>query len=236
MAEAIIITPVKDSLETTKRTVRAITETKGQFDYYVFNDFSGKETRQYLEKASQKHGFHLVNLEDITSTPSPNYRLVLQMAQEMALEKQCPLIIIESDVIIGADTLAELLKVYKNAESPGLVGAITVDGAGQYNFPYNFEKVKSNELVNTSHSLSFCCTLLSPGFLENFDFKELSDKKDWFDVTISRQSKKLGYNNYLAKGIEVLHLPHSSRPWKNLKYSNPVLYYLKKLFYKRDRI
>ncbi|MBT6766855.1 MAG: glycosyltransferase family 2 protein, partial [Prolixibacteraceae bacterium] len=61
-------------------------------------------------------------------------------------------------------------------------------------------------------------------------------KKDWFDVFISRQSKKSGFNNYLAKGIEVLHLPHSSRPWKNLKYTKPALYYLKKYLYKRDRI
>jgi hypothetical protein len=56
-------------------------------------------------------------------------------------------------------------------------------------------------------------------FLQKFDFKILSQNKDWFDVYISRQSKKMGFKNYLAKGIEVLHLPHSSRPWKHLKYN-----------------
>jgi GT2 family glycosyltransferase len=55
-------------------------------------------------------------------------------------------------------------------------------------------------------------------------------------VTISRQAKKAGFKNYLAKSIEVVHLPHSSRPWKNLKYNNPLLYYYKKLIHKRDRI
>jgi hypothetical protein len=77
---------------------------------------------------------------------------------------------------------------------------------------------------------------LAPQFLNKFDFRTLSPKKDWYDIFISRQSKKLGFNNYLAKGTEVLHLPHSSRPWKNLKYKNPVLYYIRKYFYNRDRI
>lgn len=236
MPEAIIITPVKDSLETTKLTIKAISETPGEFEYYVFNDFSQPETKSFLENAKTSFGFHLVNLEEITNTPSPNYKLVLQMAQELALKKNCPLIIIESDVIIQPTTLPALMQIFRNSSKPGVIGAITVDKTGQYNFPYTFEKVKSADLVNTNHSLSFCCTLLTPQFLQEFDFKILSQNKDWFDVFISRQSKKLGFNNYLAKGVEVLHLPHSSRPWKNLKYKNPLLYYLKKFFLKRDRI
>jgi len=120
--------------------------------------------------------------------------------------------------------------------NPGIVGAITVDKTGNYNLPYTFEKIKGDEVLNTSHSLSFCCTLLTTNFLKEFEFQILSQKKDWFDVYISRQSKKLGFHNYLAKGVEVLHLPHSSRPWKNLKYSNPILYYIRKYIKKRDRI
>ena len=236
MPEALIITPVKDSLETTKLTVKAISKTEGDFEYIVFNDFSGIETRQFLESVKTKYRFQLIHIEEITSTPSPNYKLVLQKAQQLALEKKCPLVIIESDVVVQPDTLPELLQILKTKEKPGIVGAITVDKTGNYNFPYTFEKEKNSETIDTSHSLSFCCTVLSNQFLQDFDFKLLSQKKDWFDVYISRQSKKLGYNNYLAKGIEVLHLPHSSRPWKNLKYSNPVLYYLKKIFLNRDRI
>lgn len=236
MPEAIIITPVKDSLETTKQTIRAISEAEGNFRYYVFNDFSGPETTQYLKKASNKLGFTLINLNEITDTPSPNYKLVLQKSQQLAIENNCPLIIIESDVVIKPNTITELLKKLKTANKPGIIGAITVDKNGTYNFPYNFEKEKRSETKTTNHSLSFCCTLLTTGFLKEFDFQELSHKKDWYDVYISRQSKKLGFNNYLSKEIEVLHMPHSSRPWKNLKYTNPVKYYLKKFFLKRDRI
>jgi GT2 family glycosyltransferase len=158
------------------------------------------------------------------------------MAQKTAIEQQKPLIIVESDVVVKPDTLSSLIRLATTGNNPGLVGAITTDQYGNYNFPYTFEKIKSNETVETSHSLSFCCTCLSLPFLESFDFGALSANKDWFDVTISRQAKKSGFKNYLAKGLEVLHLPHSSRPWKNLKYSNPILYYLKKLINKRDRI
>ncbi len=236
MPEAIIITPVKDSIQTTGLTIEAISKAKGDFEYYVFNDFSQPETKRFLEGEKEKHGFQLVHLEEITNTPSPNYKLVLEISQSIALKKKCPLIIVESDVVIKENTVTELLDILKKNPVPGLVGAITVDKSGNYNFPYTFEKKKNNRILDTSHSLSFCCTLISPELLQNFDFKNLSQNKDWFDVFISRQSKKLGFKNYLAKGIEVLHLPHSSRPWKHLKYKRPLLYYFKKVFYKRDRI
>jgi hypothetical protein len=236
MPKAIIITPVKDSLITTNLTIQAISKAKGNFEHFVFNDFSQPETKQFLENAKKEYGFQLIHLGDITSTPSPNYKLVLEIAQKTALEKECPLIIIESDVVIKPDTITGLLEILKTKQKCGLIGAITIDQSGEYNFPYTFEKTKSNEIINTSHSLSFCCTLISSEFLRKFDFKLLSQNKDWFDIYISRQSKKLGFNNYLAKGIEVHHLPHSSRPWKHLKYSRPVLYYIRKIFYKRDRI
>jgi len=236
MPEAIVITPVKDSLDTSKRTVKAIMDAVGDFEYVVFNDFSTNETKQYLDEAAAKLNFKVIHLEDITTNPSPNYKLVLQMAQEMAINKQCPLIIIESDVVVKKNTITELLSIGKTKTKPGVVGAITVDESGNYNFPYTFEKEKSNEIVDTGHSLSFCCTLISPEFLKEFSFKTLDENKDWFDVFVSRQSKKMGFRNYLAKSVEVLHLPHSSRPWKNLKYKNPILYYIKKFMLKRDRI
>lgn len=236
MSEAIIITPVKDSLETTKRTIEAISKADGDFEYFVFNDFSRPETKTYLENAKEDLHFQLINLEDITTTPSPNYKLVLHLAQRMAIEKNKALIIVESDVVVQKDTLQQLVQLSKKNIRTGLIGAITIDESGNYNFPYTFEKKKSKEVIETSHSLSFCCTLISTELLEKFDFQTLSQKKDWFDIFISRHSKKLGFKNYLAKGLEVLHLPHSSRPWKNLKYSNPILYYFKKIVNKRDRI
>lgn len=236
MSEAIVITPVKDSPATTEKTIEAVCQSDCPLEYIVYNDFSQPQTKKLLIKNQKKWKFHIVHLEEITNTPSPNYKLVLQMAQKAAIEKEIPLIIVESDVVIKSDTISQLLKISAANQKAGLVGAITVDQNGNYNFPYKFEKQKSSQIVDTSHSLSFCCTLLTLGFLKSFSFTDLSHKKDWFDVTISRKSKKYGFNNYLAKGVEVLHLPHSSRPWKNMKYSNPMMYYLKKLIHKRDRI
>jgi hypothetical protein len=236
MSEAIVITPVKDSPDTTDKTIEAVCQSDCDIDYFVFNDFSLAKTKQLLLEKQKKWNFQLIHLEDITDNPSPNYKLVLESAQKMAIEKQLPLIIVESDVIVKKDTLSRLLELAGTKEKPGLIGAITVDEQNQYNFPYTFEKIKNNHTVETSHSLSFCCTYLSLSFLQSFNFSELSSKKDWYDVTISRQAKKAGFKNYMAKGVEVLHLPHSSRPWKNLKYNNPLLYYYKKLIHKRDRI
>ncbi len=236
MPEAIVITPVKDSPLTTEKTIDAICMSDCEIEFIVFNDFSQKETKNLLIESSNKWGFQLIHMENLTDTPSPNYKLVLQTAQKQALLKEKPLIIVESDVVIAPDSIRRLLEITESLQRPGLVGAITVDQNGNYNFPYNFEKIKNNQTINTLHSLSFCCTLLSLPLLKSFDFKELPQQKDWFDVTISRMARKLEFHNYLAKGVEVLHLPHSSRPWKNLKYSNPFLYYLKKLIYKRDRI
>ncbi|MDD2474753.1 MAG: glycosyltransferase [Dysgonamonadaceae bacterium] len=236
MLEAIIITPVKDSLQTVRLTVKALAETKANIQYYVFNDFSQPATKIFLESKKDTFGFNLIHLEDITSNPSPNYKLVLEIAQKKALEKECPLIIVESDVIVKPDTIPTLLKIAHERKDAGLVGAITVDKLGHYNFPYAYEKEKNDDTIITSHSLSFCCTLITHDFLSKYNFKSLSNSKDWFDVHISKTSRSLGFKNYLVKGAEVLHTPHSSRPWKNLKYKNPVLYYIKKMFSKRDEI
>lgn len=236
MPEAIVITPVKDSLDTIKLTIEALMQSNADIEYYVYNDFSKPETKEFLDKAKDRLGFEVVHLEDITSTPSPNYKLVLEIAQEMAISKNCPLIIVESDVIVKPDTISNLLKVAKEKADAGMVAAITVDKEGNYNFPYLYEKIKSNETIVALHSISFCCTLITNSYLKKFDFKTLDQKKDWFDVHITKQSRKLGFKNYLMKGTEVLHLPHSSRPWKNLKYTNPLLYYLKKIFLRRDKI
>ena len=53
-----------------------------------------------------------------------------------------------------------------------------------------------------------------------------------------RQSRERGgYDrNRLLLDTQVLHQPHSSRPWKQLKYTNPLRYYWQKLTQKRDRI
>jgi hypothetical protein len=236
MYEALVITPVKDSLNTTIETIRSIKNSIGSFHYSIYNDFSTEETTLSLKLLSTEFDFELVNLSDITNTPSPNYRLVLQMAQKKALEMGVPLIIIESDVEVQPNTISELIRQSQTLQKCGMVGAITRDLDGNINFPYLNFKSTAKEIIKTRHSLSFCCTLLAPQLLKQYDFLTLSAEKHWYDVSISRKSTQLRMNNYLLVSESVLHKPHSSRPWKQLKYKNPLKYYYQKLVKRLDRI
>lgn len=236
MYDALVITPVKDSLNTTTETIQSIRNSIGHFQYCIFNDFSSEETTQELKLLSIEHPFELINLSEITETPSPNYRLVLQMAQKKALEQGLPLIIVESDVEVQSNTLGELIRQSRKLRDCGMVAAITRDREGKINFPYLNFKSTRKEVVKTRHSLSFCCTLLTPDLLKQYDFGTLSIEKHWYDVSISRKSIQLGLNNYLLFSHSVLHKPHSSRPWKQLKYKNPLKYYYQKLIKRLDRI
>lgn len=76
-----VITPVKDSVDSTIETVKAVvgSSLSVPFTYTIYNDFSTPENTARLEEASRKYGFRLVNLSDLTDHPSPNYLLVLQM-------------------------------------------------------------------------------------------------------------------------------------------------------------
>ncbi|HEY3373289.1 MAG TPA: hypothetical protein VGK10_20750 [Prolixibacteraceae bacterium] len=236
MYEALIITPVKDSLNTTIETIQSIHQSEGNFLYCIYNDFSTEETSLKLQQIKLQYNFELINLAEITNTPSPNYRLVLQMAQIKALELNVPLIIVESDVEVKTETFKELIRHSKELNMCGMVAAVTVNRAGEINFPYLNFKSSKKEIVKTKHSLSFCCTLLTTELLQQYDFKTLSIEKHWYDVSISRKSVQLGLNNYLVTSMGVLHKPHSSRPWKQLKYQNPIKYYFHKLVKRLDRI
>jgi len=236
MYEALVITPVKDSLDTTIETIKSIHQSDGKYLYHIYNDFSTEETTQHLEEIQTKYNFELINLSEITQTPSPNYRFVLQLAQQKALELNIPLIIVESDVEVKTNTLSELCRYSKELYKCGMIAAITEDKQGMVNFPYLNFKSKKKEVVKTRHSLSFCCTLLTSELLQKYDFKTLSAEKHWYDVSISRKSVQLGLNNYLIVSMGVLHKPHSSRPWKQLKYENPIKYYYLKLVKRLDRI
>ena len=56
MSKLHIITPVKDSLETTLRTIDGImrSEIDANFSYTIYNDFSSDETTQKLTTESEK--------------------------------------------------------------------------------------------------------------------------------------------------------------------------------------
>ncbi|MDP3353137.1 MAG: hypothetical protein Q8S44_05290 [Flavobacteriaceae bacterium] len=236
MCKAIVITPVKDSLVSTLETIRAITSSNVSVDYYVYNDFSTFETKEALEKGAQSLNFTLINLEDITQTPSPNYKLVLQLAQKQALEQNLPLIIVESDVTIQPDTFSKMIQFNEEYKSVGMIGAITVDASKKVNFPYLKFKNNKEAVIETNRSLSFCCTLLTVDYLKKFDFKQLDKTKDWYDTVISMKAIELGFKNYVLMDTPVLHKPHSSRPWKLLKYENPLKYYFLKFIKRRDKI
>lgn len=237
LKDLILITPVKDSLSTLKETVRSILSTTVNSEYYIFDDFSTVETRDWLEEHSSEYRYHVIGLNDYTTKKSPNYRTILIMAREMSLKKNAHLVIIESDVIIGPNTITGLNRLADTLPEAGLIGSVTVGGDGKINFPYLYAVSDSNSGTYVSnHSISFCCTLLTNNFLQQFNFDELPESLDWFDVPITKKSKALGFKNYISKDLPVLHKPHGSRPWKMLKYKNPILYYLQKFIFRRDRI
>ncbi len=236
MPKVIVITPVKDSIHTTLDTARSIAASEVEARHIIFNDFSSAETKALLEANRQGIGYELIHLEDHTDHPSPNYKLVLQMSQAMALEGGVPLLVVESDVVVKPDTVGNLLKFQGNHPKAGLTGSVTVDESGSVNFPYLKFKGVDDPVIKTSRSLSFCCTLFSEVFLKNYDFMGLDEAKDWYDTFISKKSLELGFENYVLMNAPVWHRPHASRPWKQLKYTNPLKYYFLKFWKGLDKI
>ena len=171
----------------------------------------------------------------MTNHPSPNYLLVLQHAQQEALAENADLLIVESDVVVKKDTLQKLNEATKLPQC-GIAASVTVDEQGNVNYPYQHFHDIGNQVIRTTKHCSFCCSLLTHNLLSNFNFHELDPSKNWYDVTISHKSLELGLNNYLFMKLRVLHRPHSSRPWKLLKYSNPLKYYWQKFTRKLDKI
>lgn len=232
-----IIMPVKDSIVIAERAIRAIVESG--YALCVYDDNSLPENAQRLDDMVAEMNIQVVHISTLTDHPSPNYRLVLQLARQEALDIGRHLVIVESDVIIKANTLDRMLEEVQ--EGVGMVAAVTVDEEGVYNFPYHYlHRVRyrclSKKTINTKKRLSFCCTLLTNELLKNADFQQLDPTKNWYDVTISHWSIALGLRNLLMLGNPVLHLPHSSRPWKRLKYTHPLRYYWRKITQRLDKI
>ena len=233
-----ILTPVKDSIDLTLETVKSVLSSQWDIPvvYTVYNDFSTAENTIRLQEASKEMGFELVNLKDITSHPSPNYLLVLQMAQKRAIEAEAGLLIVESDVIVRANTLQDLFKVASTQKDCAIAAAVTVDEQGKVNYPYLYASDYAKEVIPVKKHCSFCCSLLSLNFLKAFDFQTLDPTKNWFDVTISHVALEKGFRNYLGMNLPVWHRPHGSRPWKQLKYTNPLKYYWLKFTKGLDKI
>lgn len=238
MKQLHILTPVKDSIDLTLETIHAVMESDITVPhrYTVYNDFSTAENTARLQEASSQLGFRLVNLADVTDHPSPNYLLVLQMAQREAIEADAALLIVESDVVVKKNTLQGLYDGALEKEKCAIAAAVTVDATGTINYPYLHAKGKEGTVYAEKKHCSFCCSLLTPGFLRAFDFQRLDAGKNWFDVTISHEALTLGFCNYVFANLPVWHRPHGSRPWKQLKYKNPLKYYWLKYTKGLDKI
>ena len=231
MVEPFIIMPVKDSLETAEQAIRAIVASGHTLT--VYDDNSTDENAARLDLLRDELGIQVVHICEVLDHPSPNYRWVLNEAQHAAIEKSQDLVIIESDVIVKADTISRLQQAV--SKDVGMVAAVTVNEEGKVNFPYEYaQKIKTDGVCKKR--FSFCCTLLTKAFLKAYSFEQLDPTKNWYDVHISHMSVKMGFENVLQVSNPVLHKPHSSRPWKQLKYTNPLLYYWRKLTQRRDKI
>lgn len=233
-----IITPVKDSIDSTLNTIQAIMDShiNVPYTYTVYNDFSTPQNTQRLQEASERLGFRLVNLSDITTHPSPNYLLVLQTAQQEALSQDAALLIVESDVTVAPHTLQELYQGALQRPDCAIAAAVTTDEQGQINYPYLHARGHENSVYPEKKHCSFCCSLLTPQFMSRYNFQQLDPNKNWYDVTISHEALRLGFSNYLFTNLPVIHRPHSSRPWKQLKYTNPIKYYWLKFTKGLDKI
>ena len=238
MKQIHIITPVKDSIELTLQTIESVLASQCQvpIHYTVYNDFSTPANSARLAEAATRLGFELINLSALTDHPSPNYLLVLQMAQQRAIAEEAGLVIVESDVVVKPHTLQALFDGAQQQPNCGIAAAVTVDEQEQINYPYLYAKGKENRVFAEKKHLSFCCSLLTLDFLKAFDFHLLDPTKNWHDVTISHRSTELGFTNYLFTNLTVWHRPHSSRPSKLLKYTNPWKYYWLKFTKGLDKI
>lgn len=233
--ELHIIMPVKDSIETVREALtRLYSSTDLNWHFTLYNDYSTPENTEVLKQLSKYYEFELVNWAERTKHPSPNYRFTLIDAQRKALQEEADLLIIESDVLIRRDTIARIRTARQ--DRVGMVAAITHDEQDKVNFPYKYAALWRKKPTFTVKRFSFCCTLLTKEFLRAFSFETLNPEKDWFDVTISRKSLEYGFRNLLLMDTPVLHKPHSSRPWKMLKYTNPIKYYFLKFLHSRDKI
>lgn len=226
-----VIMPVKDSIETAEQAIRAIVSSGHTLT--VFDDNSTAETAARLDQLASELKIGVVHVGQLIDHPSPNYRWVLITAQRECLETNRHLVVVESDVIVLPDTLDRLAAAVE--PKVGMVAAVTHDAEEQVNFPYEYAKRIHADGVCTKR-FSFCCTLLTKAFLRAYDFEQLNPEKNWYDVHISHMSVKLGFDNILQVTNPVLHKPHSSRPWKQLKYTNPLLYYWRKLTQHKDKI
>jgi hypothetical protein len=226
-----IVMPVKDSIETTEQAIRAIVSSGHTLT--VYDDNSTPENAARLDALQNELGIGVIHIGQHTDHPSPNYRWLLIEAQKEVLRQGGHLIIVESDVIVQKETIRKMVEAVR--PNVGMIAAVTTDRFGFINFPYEYARVWKHD-APCRKRFSFCCTLLSHELLCTYPFEQLDPSKNWYDVHISHVSLQRGFENILQISNPVVHIPHSSRPWKKLKYTHPLRYYWNKLIHGRDKI
>ena len=173
MKQLHIITPVKDSIDLTLQTIESIKASVCMVPtrYTVYNDNSTPENTARLTQAAEEMGFELVNISDITDHPSPNYLLVLQMAQQRAIEAEAGLAIVESDVVVKPHTLQALFDGAEARPQCGIAAAVTVDEQEQINYPYLYAKGKENQVYPEEEPVIFTVNS-SLAFIFGFDLEQ----------------------------------------------------------------
>ena len=157
-----IVTPVKDSIESTLETIKAIlsSDIKVPYTYTIYNDFSTAENTALLEKYSKELGFTLVNISDLTDHPSPNYLLVLQRCRREAIAQDAGFLLVESDVVVAKDTLQGLFDGALEREDCAFAASVTVEDEGKINYPYEYARGNEGKCYDVKKLCSFCCSLL----------------------------------------------------------------------------
>ena len=91
-----IITPVKDSIDSTLETMRAVLDSAltMPYTYTIYNDNSTPENTARLHAEAEKMGVKVVYLSDLTDDPSPNYLFVLRRCQQECLAADAGLLIV----------------------------------------------------------------------------------------------------------------------------------------------
>ena len=101
-----IIMPVKDAIDMAEQALQAIVASG--YRPCVYDDYSSSETARRLDTLAAEGCIEVIHIADHIQHPSPNYRWVLQHAQQVALARGSHLVIIESDVFVGNETIQRL--------------------------------------------------------------------------------------------------------------------------------
>lgn len=227
----LVLIPFRDSLTTLQKTIIALRESTPDIPLLLCDDASSasclKDLNTWLE-AQNWVGVELLSLPK--AGDAPQYGLALREGLTRAHSELRQLLVVESDVEVLPGVAEGLQRVLERNPCAVMAGAVTIDSEGVWNFPYagtfRADKLRSSPLIRR-RSLSFCCTLLDHVFVENLLHTPFPDT-GWMDLKISAIARKFG-TLWLALDLQVIHNPHSSRPWKLLKYKSPLLYYFYKI-------